>query len=102
MTAPRSSGGQRAPSVNVSADERIADLERRLAAMEVVPRLRKRSRSMMERVVPPEATRHFRNGVRENLTGMRTIVDHWIRRLDESDQGTAPESEAERETIEIR
>jgi hypothetical protein len=100
MTGPSSDGDQREPSVNVSADERISDLERRLANMEVVPRLRKRSRSMLDRVVPPEANRHFRNAARENLTGMRTIVDHWIRRLDESDERSAPEPE--RETIEIR
>jgi CHASE3 domain sensor protein len=86
--------------VNVSTEERIADLERRLASMEVVPRLRRRSRSMMERVVPPEAGRHFRNGARENLMAMRTMVDHWIRRLDESEE--AGPAEPERETIEIR
>jgi uncharacterized coiled-coil protein SlyX len=100
MTTPSPAGGHRAPSVNVSAEERIADLERRLADMEVVPRLRERSRSMMERVVPPEATRHFRNAARENLTGMRAIVDHWIRKMDDSDARTAPEPE--RETIEIK
>lgn len=99
MTAPRSGGGHRAPSVNVSAEERIADLERRLADMEVVPRLKERSRSMLEMVMPPEAARHFRTAARENLTGMRTIVDHWIRKMDESDQ--APATEPQRETIEI-
>ncbi len=99
MTAPRS-GGNRAPSVNVSAEERIADLERRLAEMEVVPRLRQKSRSVVETVMPPQATRHFRNAARESLTGMRTIVDHWIRRMDDSE--AAPARESQRETIEIR
>jgi hypothetical protein len=100
MTAPSSGGSHRQASVNVSAEERIADLERRLADMEVVPRLRERSRSMLEMVMPPEAARHFRNAARENLTGMRTIVDHWIRKMEASDQPEA--SGPERETIEIR
>ena len=55
---------------------------------------------MLDRVVPREAARHFRNGARENLTGMRTVIDHWIRRLDEPDEGSARSQE--RETIEIR
>ncbi len=97
MTEPSSAGGK---GITVSTEERIADLERRLQKVEVVPRLRQRSRSMMERVVPPEATHHLRNGARENLTAMRTIFDHWIRRLDESAAHAEPEPQ--RETIEIR
>jgi hypothetical protein len=100
MTASRSPEGHRDPSVNVSTDERIAELEQRLANIEAAPRLRERGRSLLERVFPREATQHFRNGARENLTGMRTVIDHWIRRLDESDERAAPEHE--RETIEIR
>jgi hypothetical protein len=100
MTAPRSSGGHGEPSVAMSTDERLAELEQRLTHVETGPRLRERGRSMLERVVPREATQHFRNGARENLTGMRTVIDHWIRRLDESDDGGA--RSPERETIEIR
>jgi hypothetical protein len=100
MTVSGSGGNRRQASVNVSAEERIADLERRLADMEVVTKLRRRSRSVLELVMPPEAARHFRNGARENLTGMRTIVDHWIRKMDEAQQ--AAPTEPERETIEIR
>jgi hypothetical protein len=40
---------------------------------------------MMARVVPDEATRHFRNAGREQLLGVRSIVDFWIERIDESE-----------------
>jgi hypothetical protein len=100
MTAPRSSGGHEESSVTMSTEERLAELEHRLTHVEAGPRLRERGRSMLERVVPREAGQHFRNGARENLTGMRTVIDHWIRRLDESDEGATRSHE--RETIEIR
>lgn len=79
--------------------DRLAELEQRLLEMERRPRLRARGRGMIDRVVPPEATRHFRNAGRENLMGMRTIVDFWIRRIDDMDERAtrAPE----REEIEI-
>jgi hypothetical protein len=68
-----------------SADVRIAELERRLADLEGEPSMRDRGRKMMDRVVPPEATRHFRNAGREQLLGVRSIVDHWIKRIDDAD-----------------
>jgi hypothetical protein len=39
----------------------------------------------MGRVMPPEATRHFRNAGREQLLGMRSIVDFWIARIDDAE-----------------
>ncbi len=54
---------------------------------------------MMSRVIPPEASRHFRNAGREQLLGVRSIVDFWIRRIEESDQRAA--RNRQRETIEI-
>jgi hypothetical protein len=35
--------------------------------------------------VPPEASRHFRNAGREQLLGIRSIVDHWINRIDDAE-----------------
>jgi hypothetical protein len=67
------------------ADSRMAELERRLADLEGEPSMRERSRKLMDRVVPPEATRHFRNAGREHLMGIRTIVDHWIKRIDDAE-----------------
>ena len=82
-----------------SADVRMAELERRLAQLEGEPSLRDRGRKMMDRVVPSEATRHFRNAGREQLLGIRSIVDHWINRIDDAEtRATGP---AKRERIEI-
>ena len=53
----------------------------------------------MARVVPDQAGRHFRNAGRENLLGLRSIVDFWIERIDES-EGRA-NRQARRESIEI-
>ena len=54
----------------------------------------------MARVVPPEAMKHFRNAGREQLMGVRSIVDHWIRRLDEAEP-RADRRARERETIQV-
>jgi hypothetical protein len=83
-----------------SKDERIAELESRIARLERVPSLRARGRRMMDKVMPPEASEHFRNAGREQLMGVRSIVDFWIQRIDEADSQAAGRSR-ERETIEI-
>ena len=68
-----------------ASDIRMAELERRLAQLEGEPTMRERGRNLMDRVVPPEATRHFRNAGREHLMGIRSIVDHWIKRIDDAE-----------------
>jgi hypothetical protein len=50
--------------------------------------------------MPPEASEHFRNAGREQLLGVRSIVDFWIARLDDPDDRAARQSSG-RETIEI-
>ena len=82
-----------------AADARLAELEARLAKLEGEPGMRERGRRMMDRVVPPEASRHFRNAGREQLLGIRSIVDHWIRRID--DLETRSGGDSGRHTIEI-
>jgi hypothetical protein len=62
--------------------ERIADLEARLRQIEAERSASGRTRSLMRRFVPDEAGNHFRAAGREQLMGMRAMVDHWIRRLD--------------------
>ncbi|HUQ43042.1 MAG TPA: hypothetical protein VM451_01335 [Candidatus Limnocylindria bacterium] len=99
------SRGRRGPKASPGmpesgADLRIAELEERLARLEGEPSLRERSRKMMDRVMPPDASRHFRNAGREHLLGMRSIVDFWIRRIDDAEQ-RAGTSEIGRETIEL-
>jgi hypothetical protein len=78
--------------------DRIRQLEQRLEEMERGSKLRAKARSRFDRVVPPEAMHHFRSAGREQLMGVRTLVDHWIGRLDESDKRA---TQPERETIEI-
>jgi hypothetical protein len=63
----------------------MADFEARLARLEKTPGLRERGRGLMARVVPDEATHHFRNAGREQLLGVRSIVDFWIERIDQSE-----------------
>lgn len=80
-------------------ETRLALLEARLAKLERSPGLRARGRGLMARVVPDEATHHFRNAGREQLLGVRAIVDFWIDRIDEA--GERSGSTTHRESIEI-
>jgi hypothetical protein len=81
------------------AEVRLAELEERLERLEGEPSLQERGRRMMDRVMPPEASRHFRNAGREQLLGMRAIVDFWIRRIDDAE--SRARNDSARETIEI-
>ena len=103
MTEPRRGGGRRGASAGafgLSKDERMAELETRLARLERTPSLRARGRSVMDKVMPAEAGEHFRNAGREQLLGVRAIVDFWIARIDAADTRAARGSR-DRETIEI-
>jgi hypothetical protein len=90
----------RRSTADLGGDDRMAELEARLARLERTPSLRQRGRSMMDRVMPPEASEHFRNAGREQLLGVRSIVDYWISRLDEADT-RADRRDRRREQIEI-
>jgi hypothetical protein len=81
MTETRKRGSAGLPSMD-AGDDRMAEVEDRLARLEGSPTLRQRSRDLMDRVMPPDASRHFRNAGREQLLGIRAIVDFWIRRID--------------------
>ena len=90
----------RARSRPVTADgDVLAELEARLARLENTPRLRDRGRGLMARVVPDEAVHHFRNAGREQLLGLRSIVDFWIERIDESEDRSSRRTR--HESIEI-
>jgi hypothetical protein len=100
-SAVRRRGSPGLPVLDEAMDERIAELETRLARLEASPGLRERGRSMVNRVMPPEASRHFRNAGREQLMGVRSIVDFWIRRIDSAEARAGVSEPADRETIEI-
>ena len=100
----RRGGGAKAGAASpgmpeAGAELRLSELEERLARLEGEPSLRERGRRMMDRVMPPEASRHFRNAGREQLLGMRSIVDFWIRRIDDAE--SRARADPGRETIEI-
>lgn len=82
-----------------SAEQRIAELEDRLVALEGESGLRERGRRLMDRVMPPEASRHFRNAGREQLLGLRSIIDFWLRRIEDAE--TRSRADGSRESIEI-
>jgi len=103
MTEPRRSSRARGTVgaiTDMSGTDRIAELEARLARLEGAPSLRARGRSLMDRVMPPEASEHFRNAGREQLLGIRSIVDFWIARIDDA-ESRAGRASRDRETIEI-
>ena len=50
--------------------------------------------------MPPEAGRHFRNAGREQLLGIRSIVDFWIHRIDAM-ESHASSGDTGRETIQV-
>lgn len=81
------------------AELRLSELEERLARLEGTPSIRERGRHLMDRVMPPEASRHFRNAGREQLLGLRSIVDFWIRRIDDAESRSG--GDAGRESIKI-
>ena len=97
----RASAGVPDAPAAAAADQRIAELEGRLAALEGGPGLKERGRHLMDRVMPPEASRHFFNAGREQLLGMRSIVDFWLRRLDAMESKVSSASDEGRESISI-
>ncbi|HLX35796.1 MAG TPA: hypothetical protein VKR30_11225 [Candidatus Limnocylindrales bacterium] len=99
MTETRKRGSAGMPSMDAS-DDRVSDLEARLARLEGSPSLRERGRDLMDRVMPSDASRHFRNAGREQLLGVRAIVDHLIRRIDAMD-ARASGGDPSRERIEL-
>jgi len=98
MTAERGSrrprkavGGSEASGL----EERVTDLEDRVLRVEYRRPTMQSARGWFGEIVPPEATQHFRTAMREQLLGVRSLVDHWIGRMDR-----APRSD-DREEIRI-
>jgi hypothetical protein len=102
MTEPQQTAGLGASAAASRTEgggtDRISELEARLARLERSPGLRERGRGLMARVIPDEATHHFRNAGREQLLGVRAIVDFWIDRIDDAEGRSGGRR---RESIEI-
>jgi len=99
MNQSRDRGSAGMPAIGSADDDRVAELEDPIARLEGTPPLRERSRRLMDKVMPPEASRHFRNAGREQLLGIRSIVDFWIRRIEDAE--SRARADTGRETIEI-
>jgi hypothetical protein len=95
MTESRRRGSAGMPTMEAGND-RVSDLESRLARLEGSPTMRQRGRALMDRVMPADASRHFRNAGREQLLGIRSIVDFWIRRIDMMEERSSGDPGRER------
>ena len=94
---PRPSPSAGLPADDLTPDERMAELDARLARLEGGAGYRERGRHLLARIMPPDASRHFRNAGREELLGIRSIVDFWIDRIDAAeDRATTGPGRAER------
>jgi hypothetical protein len=94
---PRSNASAGLPAEDLTAEERLSELDARLARLEGGPGYRERGRHLLSRIMPPEAGRHFRNAGREELLGIRSIVDFWIDRIDAAEnRATTGTGRAER------
>lgn len=102
-SSSRSNASAGMPDEGMGRADRIAELEDRLARLEGGPSvagLKERGRRLVDLVMPPEASHHFFNAGREQLLGMRSIVDFWLRRLDDMEARTKGD-DGGRQTIEI-
>jgi hypothetical protein len=93
MTTPQAAPE---PTVRTELEDRIADLESRLDDMARLRRLETRPLRVLRHLVPVEARNHLRAARREELLAARSLLDHWIERLERE-----PKSESRRETIEL-
>jgi hypothetical protein len=66
-------------------ERRMQDLDRRESALEkTMEKAMERSRAAVGVIVPPESRQHLRAAWRENILAMRSMLDHWADRLDDS------------------
>ena len=70
----------------VTNEERITEMEQRLADLEAELRARQRPRirlgGLLREMMPPDVRSHMRNAQRERLLAMRVYLDRAIARVD--------------------
>ena len=71
-----------APRSVSALEARIAELEQRIEELEQQRAANARRGEMLRRLMPPEATEHFRAAAREQIRGCAVMLDHWIRGLE--------------------
>ena len=81
----------------VTSEERLTEMEQRLADMEAELRARQRPRmqvgAVLREVVPPEVRIHIRAAQRERLLAVRAYLDRVIYRLGPERDGLDSRSE---------
>jgi len=79
------STGKRRSSM-VTNEERLTEMEQRLADLEAELRARQRPRirigGLLREMLPPDVRSHMRNAQRERLLAMRVYLDRAIARVD--------------------
>lgn len=88
-------------------DDRLARLEKRLDELEkresAMEKTMQRSKAAMSSMLPTQTREHMRAAGREQLLIVRSLLDHWVKRLDEAtrDEKGADKPENGRENIPI-
>ena len=84
MTGDRQSRRPRSVAMTSGPDmeERLTDLEDRVLRVEARRPTVQTARGWFGQIVPGDASDHFRTAMREQLLGVRALVDHWIGRMD--------------------
>jgi hypothetical protein len=69
-------------------DDRLARLEKRLDELEkresAMEKTMQRSKAAMSSMLPSQTREHMRAAGREQLLIVRSLLDHWVKRLDEA------------------
>ena len=80
----------------VTPEERITEMEQRIADLEAELRMRQRSRlrigPLLRELIPPDARAHMMAAQRERLMAMRVYLDRAIARLDRESAETTGET----------
>ena len=83
-------------------ERRMDELDQRSSALErSVERAMDRSRAAMNSVLPTDTRRHMRAAWRENLLAVRSFIDYWADKLDETDDQSSGNANGGRESIRI-
>ena len=76
-------------------EARVRELEEKIKAMEAEGN-RSGLRSLLDELFPSDVRMHMRTARKEQLMAIRSMLDHWIDKQDESSSGTK-----RRETISV-
>ena len=84
-------------------EQRLQEMDQRSSAMErMLETLLDRSRRAADVIMPHQTRNHLRAAGRENLLAIRSLLDFWAEKLnDSSDDADAPADQSTRENIPI-